>query len=186
MHFKKWFFSRFLLVFYLAFWVKIFMLEIIKTVLFLSVYVFLDWLWLDHFIRTSFCTQNFTLHNQGNKKAKCWGIWCHSRERYLVSRSHLMEGNDGFSVRSTHETQRLLYLTLGHKLPYSIYITIWTILTVTQVLKKSGFHPKSCLRTHSEFLYVLTFLSTIFWYGKTVVLPNIYRLINLLLIFQKI
>ena len=142
MHFKNWFFSRFLLVFYLAFWVKIFMLEIIKTVLFLSVYVFLDWLWLDHFIRTSFCTQNFTLHNQGNKKAKCWGIWCHSRERYLVSRSHLMKGNDGFSVRSTHETQRLLYLTLGHKLPYSIYITIWTILTVTQVLKKSGFHPK--------------------------------------------
>ena len=60
MHFKNWFFSRFLLVFYLAFWVKNSMLEIIKTVLFLSVYVFLDWLWLDHFIRTSFVLK--TLH----------------------------------------------------------------------------------------------------------------------------
>ena len=81
------------------------MLEIIKTVLFLSVYVFLDWLWLNHFICTSnLYSQNSTLHNQGNKKANAEAFGCHSQERYLVSRSHLKEGNDGFSVRSTHET----------------------------------------------------------------------------------
>ena len=98
MHFKNWFFSRFLLVFYLAFWVKIFMLEIIKTVLFLLVYVFLDW--LDHFICTSFCTL---------KTSDCISIemikwpmlrhWWHSRERNLVRRSHLKKGNGDFGIQ---------------------------------------------------------------------------------------